>query len=215
MSEPTRIPAPDGVAATTEDSPVVTGNGLFVAASATKEPHIRELTLADCDRVAEIRVGGWQSAYRGLMPQSYLDALSVPEDAARHRTRFGQGDGSVVNLVAERRGEVVGWACHGPYRDSEVRTADAELYAIYVHPERYGEGIGQALLTESIRRCRAAGHPRMLLWVLRDNAPARRFYERAGFAPDGAQEPFEVEGVKVPEVRYARELAETGEDARR
>ncbi|MFE7357623.1 hypothetical protein ACFU8Q_31875, partial [Streptomyces sp. NPDC057543] len=26
---------------------------------------IREMTLADCDRVAEIRVGGWRSAYRG------------------------------------------------------------------------------------------------------------------------------------------------------
>ncbi|WP_171109415.1 MULTISPECIES: GNAT family N-acetyltransferase [Streptomyces] len=173
--------------------------------------HIRELTVDDCERVAEIRVGGWRTAYRGLMPQSYLDALSVPEDAARHRARFGQGDGSVVNLVAEREGEVVGWACHGPYRDGEVRTSDAELYAIYVDPERYGEGIGHALLKESVRRCRAAGHPRMLLWVLRDNAPARHFYERAGFTADGAQEPFEVEGVEVPEVRYARELTDAGE----
>jgi hypothetical protein len=58
------------------------------------------MTLADCDRVAEIRVRGWQSAYAGLMPQSYLDALSVTEDAARHRARFIAGDGSVVNLVA-------------------------------------------------------------------------------------------------------------------
>ncbi|MFG3660059.1 GNAT family N-acetyltransferase [Streptomyces sp. NPDC047706] len=169
-------------------------------------PHIRELVLADCDRVAEIRVRGWQSAYRGLMPQSFLDALSVAQDAARHRARFGQGDGTVVNLVAERAGEIVGWACHGPYRGGEARTTDAELYAIYVHPERYGEGIGQALLGESVRRCRAAGHPRMLLWVLRDNISARRFYERAGFTADGAEEPFEVEGVEVPEVRYAREL---------
>ncbi|MBX9392844.1 GNAT family N-acetyltransferase [Streptomyces sp. TRM72054] len=176
--------------------------------------HIRELKVDDCERVAEIRVGGWRTAYRGLMPQSYLDALSVPEDAARHRARFGQGDGSVVNLVAEREGEVVGWACHGPYRDGEVRTSDAELYAIYVDPERYGEGIGHALLKESVRRCRAAGHPRMLLWVLRDNAPARHFYERAGFTADGAQEPFEVEGVEVPEVRYARELTDAGQGTR-
>ncbi|MGW1541557.1 N-acetyltransferase family protein [Streptomyces sp. NPDC002309] len=173
-------------------------------------PRVRELALADCGRVAEIRVGGWRSAYRGLMPQSYLDALSVRQDADRRRARFGQGDGTVVNLVAERAGEVVGWACHGPYRDGEVRTADAELYAIYVHPERYGEGIGHALLSESVRRCRASGHRRMLLWVLRDNTAARRFYERAGFAADGAQEPFEVDGVQVPEVRYARELTEAG-----
>lgn len=46
----------------------------------------------------------------------------------------------------------------------------------------------------------------MLLWVLKGNARARRFYERAGFRPDGAEEPFEVEGVAVPEVRYVRAL---------
>lgn len=168
---------------------------------------VREMTLADCDRVAEIRTRGWRSAYRGLIPQSYLDGLSVEEDAERRRTYLSQGDGSVVNLVAEDAGgELGGWACHGPYRDDEVLTADAELYAIYVHPDQVGQGVGRALLTESVTRCTAAGHGRLLLWVLKENDRARRFYERAGFRADGAEEPFEVDGVAVPEVRYARTL---------
>lgn len=174
------------------------------------------MALSDCDRVAEIRIRGWQTAYQGLMPQAYLDALSVPEDTARRRERFRQSDGAVVNLVAERDGEVVGWACHGPYRDGEVRTGhaeSAELYAIYVHPDRVGSGAGHALLTESIARCAAAGHEQMLLWVLKENTGARRFYERAGFAPDGAEEPFDVDGVAVPEVRYARTLTGNGAGA--
>ncbi|MGW6644708.1 N-acetyltransferase family protein [Streptomyces iakyrus] len=166
------------------------------------------MTPADCDRVAEIRVGGWRSAYRGLIPQSYLDGLSVEEDAERRRAFLSQGDGSVVNLVAEDAGgELVGWACHGPYREGEVRTEDAELYAIYVHPRHVGQGAGRALLTESVARCSAAGHGRLLLWVLKENDRARRFYERAGFRADGAEEPFEVDGVAVVEVRYARALA--------
>lgn len=169
-------------------------------------PRVREMTFADCDRVAEIRVRGWQSAYRGLMPQPYLDALSVREDAEHRRERLRRSDGSVVNLVAEQDGELFGWAAHGPYREGEVRTADAELYAIYVDTGRYGAGIGHALLQESVRRCTAAGHDRMYLWVLKDNTRARAFYERAGFWPDGAEEPFEVDGVPVPEVRYTRGL---------
>ncbi|MFF9114883.1 GNAT family N-acetyltransferase [Streptomyces massasporeus] len=168
---------------------------------------IREMTLADCEGVAEVRVGGWRSAYRGLVPQSYLDRLSVEEDAERRRAYLAQGDGSVVNLVAEDSGgEIVGWACHGPYRDGEVRTDDAELYAVYVHPDQMGRGVGRALLTESVARCAAAGHGRLLLWVLKENDRARRFYERAGFRADGAEEPFEVDGVDVPEVRYSRPL---------
>ncbi|MFE9811022.1 GNAT family N-acetyltransferase [Streptomyces sp. NPDC005227] len=164
------------------------------------------MTLDDCPRVAEIRVRGWQSAYKGLIPRSYLDALSVTEDAARRRGHLERGDGSVVNLVAERDGTVAGWVCHGPYRDGEVGPADIELYAIYVHPDLVGQGVGQALLRASVARCVAAGRERMLLWVLRGNTPARRFYERAGFDADGAEEPFEAAGVEVPEVRYARVL---------
>ncbi|MFD0309066.1 GNAT family N-acetyltransferase [Streptomyces sp. NPDC127119] len=179
-------------------------------------PHIREMTLSDCPRVAEIRIRGWQSAYKGLMPQPYLDGLDVAAELPRRRAHFERAAGTgVVNLVAESAGEVVGWACHGPYRGGEPRTqkaqdtggaGDAELYAIYVDPDRTGRGVGRALLRASVERCAAAGHDRMLLWVLRENAGARRFYERAGFTADGAEEPYEVEGVEVPEVRYARLL---------
>lgn len=187
MNEPTPIAAPGGL-------------------------RVREMTLDDCARVAEIRVRGWQAAYKGLIPQSYLDGLSVAEDAARRRRNLEQGDGGVVNLVAERDGSVVGWACHGPHRDSEVRSGEVELYAIYVHPDVLGQGVGHALLRESAGRCAAAGHERMLLWVLEENTPARRFYERAGFRPDGAEEPYEAAGVAVPEVRYARVLTGSGLD---
>ncbi|MFF0002440.1 GNAT family N-acetyltransferase [Streptomyces tibetensis] len=165
------------------------------------------MTLADCERVAEIRVGGWRGAYRSLIPQSYLDGLSVEADAERRRRHLSQDDGRVVNLVAEGTGgELVGWACHGPYREGEVRSEDAELYALYVHPDHVGRGVGRALLTESVARCSAAGHGRLLLWVLKGNDRARRFYERAGFRADGVEEPFEVDGVAVLEVRYSRPL---------
>jgi len=167
---------------------------------------IRDMAPDDCRRVSEIRIGGWRTAYRGLIPQSYLDALDVDADTARHRARLAQDDNGVANLVADRDGEVVGWAAHGPYRDGETRTEDAELYAIYVSSQVLGAGVGRALLAESARRCAAAGRERMLLWVLRDNARARCFYERAGFRADGAEEPFEVDGVAVPEVRYTAVL---------
>ncbi|MFG2575012.1 GNAT family N-acetyltransferase [Streptomyces sp. NPDC048481] len=160
------------------------------------------MTLADVGRVSEIRVRGWQRAYRGLMPQAYLDALSVAEDAERRRAGFGRGRPGVVNLVAERAGTVVGWAALGPCRDSEVRTPDAELYALYAAVDHFGTGVGRALLGEAARRAEALGHPAMRLWVLRDNLAARRFYARAGLPADGAEESFEVAGVAVPEVRH-------------
>ncbi|WP_078949341.1 GNAT family N-acetyltransferase [Streptomyces mutabilis] len=163
------------------------------------------MTADDCEHVSDIRVRGWRTAYRGLMPQSYLDGLDVAEDAERRRALFARTPVGMVNLVAEDDdGKVVGWACHGPYRDGGSLNEDAELYALYVDAARFG--IGRALLQESVRGCAEAGQGRMLLWVVEGNARARRFYEWAGFRADGAEEPFEVAGAVVPEVRYARDL---------
>lgn len=161
---------------------------------------------ADCEAVAELRVLGWRSAYAGLMPGSYLDALSVEEGVAWQRERLATGLPGTVDLVAVRAGQVVGWGCAGPARDDDLPPGEAELYALYAHPEQYSTGVGRALMLECVARCAAAGHAEMRLWVLEGNTRARRFYERAGFAPDGARDPQEVEGVPVPEIRYSRGL---------
>lgn len=171
--------------------------------------HIREMTLADCEQVAEIRIRGWQHSYKGLIPQAYLDDLDLTTETARRRSHFEQAGDGVVNLVAERSGKLVGWSCHGPYRDAELPTREAELYAIYVHPGHLSQGVGRALLQESTTRCTTAGHPRMLLWVLKENTRARHFYEQTGFTPDGTEEPWEVGGATVPEVRYVRTLGDS------
>lgn len=167
---------------------------------------VEDMTLDDCAAVAEIRVRGWQTAYAGMIPQPYLDAMDIASDAERRRG-FLTG-GPAVDVVSRTAQDpaVTGWACYGPDRDGTGRAGRCELYAIYVHPERTGAGAGRALLAELTDRAVAAGFHEMALWVLKENWRARRFYERAGFLPDGAEEPFEVGGSVVPEVRYVRAL---------
>ncbi|WP_405997713.1 GNAT family N-acetyltransferase [Streptomyces sp. NBC_00829] len=172
--------------------------------------HVRGMTMEDCEAVATVRVRGWRHAYAGLIPQSYLDAMSVGEDAARRRAHLAEGEERITHVVAVQDGEVVGWGCCGPCRDDDAAPGVCELYAIYVLPERIATGVGRALLDELTERAVADGFERMRLWVLKENGRARRFYARAGFAPDGAEEPFEVDGVAVPEVRYARALTSAG-----
>lgn len=174
------------------------------------EPLIRAMTADDCDAVAAVRIGGWRWAYAGLMPQAYLHAMSVEEDAARQRARLARPDSRVVNVVAERAGAVVGWGCFGPCRDQDVPDGAGELYALYVAPEHVSTGVGRAVTRTLLERAADEGFPTLVLWVLKDNNRARRFYEKAGFAPDGAEEPFDVDGTPVPEVRYARRLTPAG-----
>ncbi|NUK44301.1 GNAT family N-acetyltransferase, partial [Streptomyces lunaelactis] len=111
------------------------------------DARIREMTPDDCEAVARVRVRGWQSAYAGLMPQSYLDAMSVKKDAARRREVLAEGRARTTDLVAERDGEVVGWGCCGPSRDEDATGEQCELYAIYVLEEQLSTGVGRALMT--------------------------------------------------------------------
>ncbi|WP_199546202.1 GNAT family N-acetyltransferase [Streptomyces sp. N35] len=167
---------------------------------------IREMTEDDIDAVSEIRVLGWQFAFRGLMPQGHLDALNVEEDAAARRKFWAGRPPGVVALVAERDGRIVGFSGFGPTRDDDQAAGASQVYAIYVHPEKIGTGAGRALMHATLDRCRAAGAPSVCLWVLTHNERARRFYERAGFVADGTSASYDVDGVPVPEVRYVRRL---------
>ncbi|MEU4800457.1 GNAT family N-acetyltransferase [Streptomyces sp. NPDC023327] len=171
---------------------------------------IREMTLDDVDAVAEVRVRGWQAAYTGLMPKPYLDSMSVTEDAEQRRAFLERGTGAMANWVAERAGQVVGWACFGPHPEPEGPPRGGELYAMYVLPEQQSSGVGTALMDKVVSEAHRRGLPWVRLWVLQRNAPARRFYEWKGFRLDGNEESSDIDGALVPEVRYELSLTATG-----
>ncbi|MFF4422450.1 GNAT family N-acetyltransferase [Streptomyces sp. NPDC001549] len=159
---------------------------------------VRVMTEADVAAVSEIRVTGWKAAYAGIVPPSYLDRMTVEADAHQRRQYFTRPDKATIDLVAvDARGGVVGWACLGP-----SSTAAGELYALYVQPSLIGAGIGRTLLRAVHASALARGFGSVLLWVLTDNTRARRFYERAGYAADGAVQADDYDGVSITEVRY-------------
>jgi GNAT superfamily N-acetyltransferase len=181
---------------------------------------IREMSESDIEGVARVRIQGWRYAYPGMVPREVLDGLSAARFAAGLRRALPDEPPGRVHLVADGEGVgVVGWSHFGPYRpveelgegkpdegDGDGATSWGELYAIYVLPEFIGVGIGRALMRATLDGLADGGHEGARLWVLRGNAPSRRFYERAGFAHDGAENVLDMEGEPVTEVRYARWL---------
>lgn len=162
---------------------------------------------ADIDAVAALRMRGWQTAYTGLIPQNFLDTMSVEDHAQRRRAGFNSSRGTVWDLVAADKNDVpVGWVCLGPYRGETDAAAPGEIYALYVEPVLMGQGIGRALMDAVHHRAEAEGFANVLLWVLRDNARARRFYAAAGYVSDGAVDSDLYDGTAVDEVRYRRSL---------
>lgn len=169
----------------------------------------RDMAAHDIWAVSTLRVTGWRTAYRGIVPDDYLDGLSVEADAERRRSVF-QKDPRIQNVVAEDDRGVVGWGVLGPCRDDDATDTDGEVYALYVAVARIGTGVGRTLMEELIRRAERAGFTALALWVLAENHRARRFYERAGFGFDGSQAEWSVDGISIPEVRYAKDVRHSG-----
>jgi ribosomal protein S18 acetylase RimI-like enzyme len=162
---------------------------------------VRPATVADAPAMGQLVVRAWQAAYRGQMPDDYLDGLRAEERAAYWDGVLRREDRRGVILVAERDGEVVGFAAAGPSPDPQ---GAGELYAINVDPDHWGGGAGRALLGAAQAELDRMGFAESVLWVLPGNARARRFYERAGWAADGTEKTSEAFGVSFDEVRYRR-----------
>lgn len=163
---------------------------------------LRPATVGDAAAIAHVHVEAWRTTYRGLIPDSFLDALSPERRIPVWERRFSQPEPDFVVYVAENEdGVVVGFADGGHTRDAELAGRySGELYAIYLLPEARAHGVGARLMRAVAEALATHGMRSLLVWVLATN-PARAFYERLGgrFVREA---PIEIGGAALVEVAY-------------
>lgn len=101
---------------------------------------IRPARIHDANAVGEVHVPAWQSAYRGVVPNDYLDGLQGQDHATRWREHLiaPSSDGQLLVVVDDHR--VVGFASLGPERDRGTPSDIGQLYAINLDPDVWVEG---------------------------------------------------------------------------
>ena len=163
---------------------------------------VRPAVPEDAYDVARAHIRSWQSAYRGLIAQEYLDSLT-PEAWASRYTFGRMGIRLPSTLVAVDGSAICGLATTGLCCDIDL-TNFGELMAIYVDPAYLRTGVGRLLITAARKRLRGVGVVAASLWVLDGNVRARRFYERDGWRFDGTRRTRTYGNAPVEEVRYRR-----------
>ena len=158
---------------------------------------IRAARVDDAPEIAAVHVITWQKVYRGIMPSPFLDDLSVSRREEHWKQVLSRENHQVH--VACVSGEVAGFSSTGTNRDIPEA---AELYAIYIHPEHWGKGLGKALFHASCAALRSLRFDRLLLWVATDNSQARNFYSHLGMTVDGLTKRQSFGGTEVEAVRY-------------
>jgi ribosomal protein S18 acetylase RimI-like enzyme len=159
---------------------------------------VRPATLEDAHGIASVHVATWRSTYRDLLPDDFLASLS--EDHYTERWRRVIGEGSDRVFVVDSTGGVVGFASGGRERAGENGFA-GELYALYVLEGAQRQGYGRELVRAVAGALHEMEMPDMIVWVLRDNAAARHFYERLGGVYVRKQ-PITIGSATLEEVSY-------------
>jgi ribosomal protein S18 acetylase RimI-like enzyme len=169
---------------------------------------IREAVENDVEGIARVHVQGWRESYKDLLSPEALAGLSVEERMRMWQGAFTRPNPQARRLVAETdQGEVVGFACGGPTRPEgvDVLRAEAEIFAIYLLDKIKRQGVGRRLMRGVLDHLSGHGFRSAGLWVLKENLPARRFYEALG-GTAGAEQSFDLRGQMVVEVAYRFEL---------
>ena len=181
---------------------------------------VRPATAADAPAIATVHVRSWQAAYRGLLPQSYLDALDPDQSVDRWRsllaaTRWPSTgilvlvhDDSLSSFGTKApedgtAARVTGFAGLGPTRDDdEDPHTVGELQTLYLHPDVWRRGGGSRLLQAAQGQLVRAGFQVASAWVLETNSRARTFYEGHDWRFDGTSKPHDWGTFTVTDVRY-------------
>lgn len=138
------------------------------------EVTVREATPADAEEICAVHGAATELA-RGVYDDAVVDAWArgtEPGDYAveSEDNRF---------VVADADGRVVGFGelvfDPGEYLEAP---ADAEVRAVYVHPDAAGEGVGSAVLADLERAARERGIESLGLWASLNAVP---FYEARGY----------------------------------
>jgi GNAT superfamily N-acetyltransferase len=146
-------------------------------------------------------VDTWRAAYRGIVPDDYLDGLSYNESERLWQYSIEAGAGCV--FVAEDGAEVFGFASGSPRErfSRELREYEGELKTLYVLFSHKGAGVGRQLVGAVAWHFADRGVNSMPLWAFAENRAVRGFYESLGGVPV-AEDGFELGGAWLSEVAY-------------
>jgi GNAT superfamily N-acetyltransferase len=167
---------------------------------------IRTASKSDAEAIAEVEIAAKREAYCDFLPADGL-ARIVPDARTRAAAyRYLLAEGYSPILVAEVDGHIAGYVDFDAWEEEETPETGGEIMALFVRPEEWGLGIGQALMREAMARLRDRGWVEVVLWVYQRNRRAVDFCERLGFRMDGTVCNLEMYGDRAARVRLRRLL---------
>jgi L-amino acid N-acyltransferase YncA len=170
------------------------------------EVKVRSAEKKDAAQIAKIHVGTWQYAYRGQVPNAFLDSLSVEQRTTHWQDTLSRSEQMSQTFVAELNSRVIGFCSVGPCRDADMDKSTGELFAIYVDADFMNKGAGSDLEEVGLNYLKVQGYKKATLWVISSNEKTIKWYKNKGWEAEGKTKIDERDGFQLLEERYIKVL---------
>lgn len=166
---------------------------------------IRQAVLGDVNNIAELIISGWQSAYRGLIDNEFLDNMSLKDLCKGWKRCISQQNSRNCVFVYVKSDEILGIIRFGVPDNLDDTEYNAEIHVLYVEPDLKRHGIGTKLFNFAkdyfIKNCQKD----LIVWCLKDNSPSIKFYEKMGGTITATRSSI-VHNIQVEEVGITYKL---------
>ena len=160
---------------------------------------LRKATLEDVKEISNIYALSWKYAYKGIVPQKYLDELRCDFWVSSFQNWIKNN--ILTAQIIYENDMPIGCVAYGKARDNKF-THWGEIVSIYVLPGYCRKGYGHKLLNAAITDMKTKGFKNFYLWVLKENEDGRAFYEANGFICNNDECTCEIMNKQLVDVRY-------------
>ncbi len=165
---------------------------------------LRSAAAGDAEQVAAVHASSSHAAYEAVAPEA---GRGLPLERRRAFWREAIEFGEPQVHVAVENSRVIGFAGFDRSRDPQSKATTGEIWALYVAPAHWGQGVGRALWQAARAGLIEEGCTQVTAWVPLCNERALRFFEQAGFERErDAAKTAQVGDVKLDEIRLRRRL---------
>ncbi|MEG8037043.1 GNAT family N-acetyltransferase [Sphingomonas sp. LR61] len=161
--------------------------------------NIRRATVRDAEAIGLFQMRAWEQTYRGVVPDSFLDARAAQPGTGRWAERI-RGGSRRVFVAESASGRLLGVASTTHSSEARHGLPALELSTLYVDQGSHGTGLASNLLQAAISEDDAH------LLVFSFNLRAQRFYAKHGFERIGRRQL--DPGTGLNEERWIRQLPE-------
>lgn len=140
---------------------------------------IEKASIKDAYTLADLKISIWQTVYKNILPDEYLDNLSVEERENKYHKELSNDHCTDIYLLKSSQ-NIIGTLKIKYYTD-EKNNCCASIEDLYILPQYHTKGFGGYALKYTVNEAMIHDCRFLTAWIIESNTTVRNMAIKYGF----------------------------------